>query len=181
MLTGITYKDINNIIYGDNNETLQSMREGYFQSMGIYLSSFLEWCKEQVIKTMDINDSEEFRKEKSELYDEITISCWLFGMDLYSAVNIATNKSINFSKFAEPSEEKIKIYMEDEELKGQCLTKYDIEPCITNFIEVFIMSSLVEKDNGIVNYPFKYIATLKYFFNMIIQDTFVLCYLQFER
>jgi hypothetical protein len=69
---------------------------------------------------------------------------------------------------------------EDEELKSEALGKYDIEPCISYFTNL-LMQGTLEKCERLGEFPFKNVATFKYTLSWIVRNTFLLCYLQFER
>lgn len=174
-----TYKDINDIIFDEqNSEKIEKMREGYFESMGNFLGSYLEWSKENVIGA--VNENGEFSDEDKAFFEEMITNCWIFGMDLYSTTRIIANSEIDFSKYSEPSPDKVSVYMEDEELKNECLSHYDLDPTI-RFLVNNVFQVCLEKVEKIVDYPFRKVALFKYTLTVLIKNTFMICYLQFER
>jgi hypothetical protein len=178
MLSNKTYRDFNDILFTENMENAQKMREGYFESMGNYLSAYLEWSKDN---GLNVIDNKELKEEDKENFEQLFLTSWLFGMDLYTAVCTANNKQIDFSKFATPSNEKIDLYMQDENLKEGALNKYDIQPCVSFFINAFLMPNINENLTFILEYSYRTVMTLKHILELVIKDTFLLCYLQFER
>lgn len=174
-----TYKEINSVIFDDQNaKKIEAMREGYFESMGKYLGSYLEWNKENLLN--NINEENKFSDEEKEFLEEMVTNCWIFGMDLYSATKVISNSEIDFSKYAEPAAEKVSTYMEDEDLKNECLSHYDLDPTI-NFLINSIFQACVEKVENITELPFRKVALFKYTLTVLIKNTFMICYLQFER
>jgi len=176
----LTYNKINSYLYTENIKPLESMRESYYSSMGRYFSAYLEWSKIELKKAISINNNN-YTNEYDTIYEEMAFTCWLFGMDLYSSICLAQSKNIKYEKHAEPSEDKVKLYMEDGELKANALTKYDIFPVIRYFLDVIIFPMLIEKDKQLLNYPYRSVYSSRIFLENMIQDIYLLCYLQFER
>lgn len=123
---------------------------------------------------------DDYADEAIDYIQENMSSCIVFGVDLYISVLINNGRKLTNNDMGPVPIDKINECLQDDNLRSEAMSKYDIYPIIEELIDI-IFYTIVEKYDSIADYSYGDVENFRILLGYIIENSYIMCFTSFEK
>lgn len=123
---------------------------------------------------------DDYADEALQCIQENMSSCIIFGIDLYISVLLNNGRKITGDDMVPVPIENINKHLQDEDLRADIMTKYDVYPIIEELVDV-LFYTIVEKYDSIADYSYGEVENFRILLGYIIENSYIMCVTCFEE